>query len=73
MEMLLGALGAAVVLCAFGAGGVLGWKLREREVPSAPLETVQEAQRLREEAFSALQSYNAERAYGMLHNEEVCT
>ena len=74
MEVLLGMMGALLAMGSFFAGLALGRRTPEPAPRVAALEE-QEARRLMEgqEAFRTLQNYSAERAYGMLRNEEVNT
>lgn len=71
-EMLLGALGALIVLALLAAGFCLGWKARgwaklrqgkaaEKEAAMEERRSVMEEQR----AFRELMNYNTEIAYGM--------
>ena len=71
MEFLIGALGAILIIALFAAGVLLGWKLKAADVKRSKYETdpltEQEARRLKDEqeAFSMIQNYNVEDAYGM--------
>lgn len=71
MEFIIGALGALLTVALFAAGVLLGWRLKGLDVKrlqhKADPVTEQEARRLKEEqeAFSMLQNYTVEDAYGM--------
>jgi len=68
MSFVFGALGAVAVFGLYALGVFTGWKLHKRFFkPNAPSPSEIERQRLiaEQEAFSKMQNYNAETAYGM--------
>lgn len=73
MEFLIGFLGALAAMGLLFSGSLIGWKARSafekyRTRKTAEELTELEKQRIREEqqAFSALQNYSSERAYGLM-------
>lgn len=71
MDFLFGVIGALVFLLAVGAGFLLGWKLARlvekwrRPQASEPTESALAQLRQEQEAFSAVQNYTADQAYGI--------
>lgn len=75
IEILLGFVGALVLIGLLAAGGLLGWfahkTFMEHTTPAAEPLTEKERKKMVEEqqAFRQMQSYSAEQAYGM-NNED---
>ncbi len=64
ITIIIGMLGAALVLCAFAAGFLLGARRRRRAEPEPPSETERERLISEQRAFHTLLRYSPEIAYG---------
>lgn len=84
MEFLYGVLGCLVALALFSGGGFAGWKLRglvdgrakKRELTDEDAEKIRRERlelEAQQSAFHTLQNYSAERAYGMIADEELAS
>ena len=67
---IFGMLGAALVLCAFAAGFLLGVRRRPRAEPEPPSDTERERLVTEQRAFHTLLRYSPEIAYGETMTEE---
>ena len=70
ITIIFGMLGAALVLCAFAAGFVLGARRRRHSEPEPPPETERERLLCEQRAFHTLLRYSPEIAYGETMTEE---